>query len=371
MVWINTAKLFFILVLALYFIQTKEVQIPQAVLLVLLYLCFNLTGSIAKGPVLQRLALFAALSAAASGFFTVHPLFIILMPLNFLELAAPASLNKWLALLLLLLPVSLISQSVQLFYFLAALFSFLVYILAESYEKRVQRLEYHNDKMRRDLILLTKNLNENTEYSRQLHYSFKLEERNRLSQEIHDKIGHSMTGALIQMEAAKHLLDKDAEKARELLQNAIHISKEGIESIRLTLKNMKPPAEQMGLSRIRLLAEEFSATHRISVQLVHKGNIEAISQLQWKVIYDNMAEGMTNTLRYADADCISVRLEVLHKVVKAEIKDNGKGAEKVEKGLGLIGMEERTASAGGTIVFHGKDGFTITMLLPIANVWHG
>ncbi|MCV5791418.1 histidine kinase dimerization/phosphoacceptor domain-containing protein, partial [Escherichia coli] len=97
---------------------------------------------------------------------------------------------------------------------------------------------------------------ENKEYIRQSEYTFKLEERNRLSQEIHDKIGHSMTGALIQMEAAKRLMEIDKEKSAELLQNAIYISKDGIESIRITLKNMKPPTEQIGIHRMKLFIEE-------------------------------------------------------------------------------------------------------------------
>ena len=84
-------------------------------------------------------------------------------------------------------------------------------------------------------------LRENKEFIRQSEYTYKLEERNRLSQEIHDKIGHSMTGALIQLEAAKRVLDIDKEKASELLQNAINISKDGIENIRLTLKASSRP----------------------------------------------------------------------------------------------------------------------------------
>ncbi|WP_236687231.1 histidine kinase [Geobacillus sp. ZGt-1] len=56
-----------------------------------------------------------------------------------------------------------------------------------------------------------------------------MEERNRLSQRIHDQIGHSLAGALIQMEAAKRLMDGDRDKAKQLLENAIHISKEGME----------------------------------------------------------------------------------------------------------------------------------------------
>ena len=69
------------------------------------------------------------------------------------------------------------------------------------------------DTMRKKLQKLTKNINENTEYIRQSEYTFKLEERNRISQEIHDKIGHSMTGALFQMEAAKRLMETDPTKS--------------------------------------------------------------------------------------------------------------------------------------------------------------
>ena len=78
---------------------------------------------------------------------------------------------------------------------------FLVLTIADRYISRVVKLESQNDKMRKDMQRLTKSLHENKEYIRQSEYTFKLEERNRLSQEIHDKIGHSMTGALIQMEA--------------------------------------------------------------------------------------------------------------------------------------------------------------------------
>ena len=59
------------------------------------------------------------------------------------------------------------------------------------------------------------------------------------------------------MEAAKRLMEIDKEKSAELLQNAIYISKDGIESIRITLKNMKPPTEQIGIHRMKLFIENF------------------------------------------------------------------------------------------------------------------
>lgn len=250
-------------------------------------------------------------------------------------------------------------------YGLIVAFSFLVLTMAERYISRVLKLESQNDQMRKDMQRLTKSLNENKEYIRQSEYTFKLEERNRLSQEIHDKIGHSMTGALIQMEAAKRLMGIDKEKSAELLQNAIHISKDGIESIRITLKNMKPPTEQIGIHRMKLFIEEFAGKHDINIPFVYKGNLDMISPIQWKIIGENVTEALTNAMKYADATVISIDIHVLNKMVKVQVKDNGKGAVLVKKGLGIMGMEERTASVNGKIIVDGTSGFSVTMLLPI------
>ncbi|MRQ29433.1 sensor histidine kinase, partial [Bacillus anthracis] len=267
--------------------------------------------------------------------------------------------------IVMMIPIVFTDESIRMTDGLIVAFSFIVLTMAERYISRVVKLESQNDKMRKDMQRLTKSLHENKEYIRQSEYTFKLEERNRLSQEIHDKIGHSMTGALIQMEAAKRLMEIDKEKSAELLQNAIHISKDGIESIRITLKNMKPPTEQIGIHRMKLFIEEFASKHDVNIPFVYKGNLDMISPIQWKIIGENVTEALTNAMKYADATVISIDVHVLNKMVKVQVKDNGKGAVLVKKGLGIIGMEERTASVNGKIIVDGKNGFSVTMLLPI------
>lgn len=169
-----------------------------------------------------------------------------------------------------------------------------------------------------------------------------------MSQEIHDKIGHSMTGALIQMEASKRLLTSDPDKSAELLQNAIHISKDGIESIRLVLKNMKPPIEQLGINRMKLFIDEFSAKRSVRASLTHEGNVDIITPIQWKVIQENTQEALTNAMKHSNATYISIHIEVLRTLIKVEVSDNGKDEHKVIKGLGLIGLEERAASVNSS-----------------------
>jgi signal transduction histidine kinase len=58
-------------------------------------------------------------------------------------------------------------------------------------------------------------------------------------------------------------------------------------------------------------------------------------------------------------------MKVLNKLIRVEVKDNGSGADKIKKGLGIIGMEERAASIHGKVIIDGTNGFSVTTLLPI------
>ncbi|MNI71454.1 Signal transduction histidine-protein kinase/phosphatase DegS [compost metagenome] len=73
---------------------------------------------------------------------------------------------------------------------------------------------------------------------------------------------------------------------------------------------------------------------------------------------------MTNAAKYAEATAIHIEVRVLNRFIKAVVADNGQGSVKVIKGLGLRGMEERTAAVNGTVTADGTAGFTVTMLIP-------
>ena len=94
---------------------------------------------------------------------------------------------------------------------------------------------------------------------------------------------------------------------------------------------MKPPTEQIGIHRMKLFIEEFSSKHDANIPFVYKGNLDMISPIQWKIIGENVTEALTNAMKYADATVISIDVHVLNKMVKVQVKDNGKGAVLVKK----------------------------------------
>jgi signal transduction histidine kinase len=297
----------------------------------------------------------------------LNPLFFLLLPINLYELMWLTAKRWRLALILLALSFPLVPSSLLLLYLLASFLSFLLFASLSSSMEKLNRLGNERGKLREDLQKLTQSLNENNEYMRQSEYMIKLEERNRLSQQIHDDIGHAMAGALIQMEASKRLLATDQDKASALLQNAISISKEGLERIRLTLKDLKPKSEELGINRLRLMVDELSTKETVKATLTHEGDIDIITPNQWKIIQDNAIESITNSLKYGMATGIHIEVHVLNKFIKAVVTDNGIGAGKVVKGLGIVGMEERAASAGGTVIVDGTKGFSVTTLLPYSS----
>ncbi|ASK60713.1 histidine kinase [Virgibacillus phasianinus] len=363
--WALINKLVLIFFIALNFVYKETVDIPWAVFLLLTYFCLNICLHLLKQRYQVGLLLLS-IALSIIGSVNVSPLFMLLLPLSFVELTNVWTKQKVIPFLLAVIPVAYVDQSIQAVYVLVAIYTFLTYTMGRFYHLRLMKNEDQLDAMRITQQKLMKQINDNDAFMKQSAYMFKLEERNRISQEIHDDIGHSIAGALIQMEAAKRMMSLNPEKAKELLQNAIGITQEGIDSIRFTLKNMKPTTEQVGVNRLKLSIDEFITKHDKHTALTCKGNMDRITHIQWKVIHDNVTEALTNSLKYAERSTqIAIDVNVLNKLIRVEVKDNGNGAVKVEKGLGIIGMEERTAAIDGKIIIDGTDGFSVTTLLPI------
>lgn len=247
--------------------------------------------------------------------------------------------------------------------------AFLTYICfrdARISNARVNDLNERCDRLSALNSRMQSYVDENKVYKKQIMYTLQLEERNKLSQKMHDKIGHTISGSLMMLESAIIVMDKDKEKGTEIIKSVISVLRNGMEDIRKTLRSIKPVKEELGINRIKLLANEFENNKNIKVNLFYYGDLEYISYDEWNVIYDNITEALTNSVKYSDARNIKITIDILEKLVKVEIKDDGKGNENFAKGMGITGMEERTSKANGKLIIDGSNGFSVIMLLPLS-----
>lgn len=208
--------------------------------------------------------------------------------------------------------------------------------------------------------------------SRLMHENELLEEKGRISQALHDKLGHSINGSLYKLEAAKVLLDKDPDKSSSILQEVIDNLRGSMDEIRVIIRNERPDKKRMALKSLQALLNECEEEYGIKTSLEISNDDREIPENIWEIILDNSFEAVTNALKYSGCDEISISINVLGEVVRATVKDNGRGADGgFEDGMGIQGMKERVRKVKGYLDIESVGGFAINMILPITGAKEG
>jgi len=193
-------------------------------------------------------------------------------------------------------------------------------------------------------------------------------ERLRLSREIHDSAGYALTSLKMLFEAAKGLLVKDPKKLGPLMDEGALVSQEALQEIRFVLHELRGKEEVLpeGLRLVVLLVRNFEKACGITVHLETTNTKNSYSARVNATLYRMVQEGMTNAFHHGRATKISIVLAEVETNLSIRIRDNGQGSSSVKKGIGLSGMEERVAEAGGWMQYKGlEDGFEIDALIPI------
>lgn len=206
------------------------------------------------------------------------------------------------------------------------------------------------------------------EYSEKSALMAQTSERNRLAREIHDTIGHSLTGIVTGIEACIMLFDTNGELVKEQLKAISEVAHRGMEDVRRSVRALKPDGlENMPLDlAIEQMIDEMRRSTGIhfhydcSVKLRDNfGDDEA------EAIYRTVQEGITNSVRHGKPQDIWVTISKADGKLNIIIRDNGAGCPDFEKGFGLSHMEERLEMLGGKILCDGNNGFLLQAEIPI------
>lgn len=190
----------------------------------------------------------------------------------------------------------------------------------------------------------------------------KLQERDRIAQELHDQLGHTITGSIMQLEAAGMIFREDPDRVREIIGTVSRILREGLSSIRMSLKAIKPEPSRLGLNNLRRMMDDFETEHGIPTDLTTEGPVQTLPAGLWAVLESNLRESLTNMLKHSSGSRFSCTITVLNRVYRVEFRDNGSVPSPIGRGMGLEGMESRTREAGGTLIIDTSRGFSTIML---------
>ena len=204
-----------------------------------------------------------------------------------------------------------------------------------------------------------------------------MRERNRLAREIHDTLGHTLTGIIMGADAGLALLDVAPEESRKRIQVVAQTARNGLTDVRRSIKALRPDAlEHYSLAQaLEGLVENFRLTTSAQVAYYQEAEELKLDTDEEDALYRVVQEGLTNAVRHGRADRIEIRITRNRNVVMVRIRDNGTGCGELEEGFGLRHMRERLEMLGGTLSFGNLDscaedgytGFYITVCLTVRN----
>ena len=159
-------------------------------------------------------------------------------------------------------------------------------------------------------------------------------------------------------------MNKDPGKAADMIQAVIDQLRSGMDEIRMILRKERPEKKKMSLLQLHELCED-CIEKGVDAEIATEGDIELISNEMWEIILDNTFEAVTNSMKYSKCNRIMIKINVMNKMIRCEISDNGIGCGTIVDGMGISGMRQRVRSIGGIIDFESEAGFKVSMLLPL------
>ncbi|MEK0317019.1 ATP-binding protein [Cohnella sp. 56] len=195
-----------------------------------------------------------------------------------------------------------------------------------------------------------------------------LEERNRIAHDMHDLVGHSLTAAIVQIEAAKKLSSRDLPRSVERMTAAGDMIRKGLNDVRRTVRMLKDDEAGFDLpTALQELIRESAGQADVSFDY-RPQPIPAIGALAQKVVYHALMEGITNGLRHGRCSGFKFELTAADGWLRFELRSDGAPYGSAKPGFGLSAMMERVHLLGGTVTVGEADpgvGCRLLILLPL------
>ncbi|BCB05216.1 sensor histidine kinase [Bacillus sp. KH172YL63] len=205
------------------------------------------------------------------------------------------------------------------------------------------------------------------QYAKQVEELTLVRERNRISGEIHDTVGHKMTALLVQLQVAKELMETRPDVSRQKIGLCEGLARETLQEIRLSVRTLKDDNQpQSFITTIRKLLEDYQEMTGLVSTFTVKGDAMTIPVSLQMDLTRVIQESITNAVRHGRAKTCSVTLEVSVSDVTVGIHDDGVGAGDIHPGFGLKHMRDRIHEHGGTTVFQStEEGFLVKAAVPL------
>ena len=211
------------------------------------------------------------------------------------------------------------------------------------------------------------------EYAAQVEELAVARERDRLSRDLHDTLGHRLTVSIVQLEGAERLIAAAPERASQMVNSVRQQLNEGLSEVRRTVGMLRTPVtSDLSLpNALHALATDFEKATQLPIRVTVPDSLPPLSEAYRLALYRAAQEALTNVQRHAQASEASLTMDLSTEALTLRVTDNGIGLpdEADRQGFGLRGMRERITQLGGSVELSSEkaDGTTVLIRLPNTN----
>ena len=210
-------------------------------------------------------------------------------------------------------------------------------------------------------------------FSKQLEDAAQLEERTRISRQLHDDIGHRLIRTKMMSEAALLTLPLHPAQGLVMVEQIRDQLTASMDDMRNTLLKLKPDSHPSDAYALDRLLEEIGRDTGIKTNYEIHGRAYPLYPSTQIVLYKNAREAITNALRHGKANEITLKLVFEPHEVTMMISNDGSTLSllhaegSTSTGLGHEGMRQRTQFMGGTMEIQAGYPYTVITRIPVSN----
>ncbi|GGI43133.1 two-component sensor histidine kinase [Paenibacillus marchantiophytorum] len=228
-----------------------------------------------------------------------------------------------------------------------------------------EEVELLYDQLRRQHYELDEARMQLMDYAKQVENIAQTDERNRISRDIHDDLGHKLIRLKMMMEASLRILPTQQSKGLEMLTSVKDQLTESMELLRTTVRRLKPDEDSLQTYSLERLIADLTKENGIAIEVQITGMPYVLYPSLAFILYRNAQEAITNAIRHGSASKVDIQLTYDPKQITMCVSNNGNlPAASSAKGIGMKGMEERSKLIGGQLFVTLKGYYSVTTVLP-------
>jgi two-component system sensor histidine kinase DesK len=184
-----------------------------------------------------------------------------------------------------------------------------------------------------------------------------LTERERISRDLHDVLGQTLTGIVVRAQLAQRLGGDEGVSEMAVVET---MARDALAEVRSTVSGWR----QLALDDELVVARDALAAAGVELVVAREADLVLAPSAE-NALALALREAVTNVVRHAHARRCTVALRSVEGRVELEVADDGVGGG-THEGTGLTGLRERIAALGGSVQRLAKDGTALVVALPAA-----